>query len=116
MAEDIKLKIIKILDGIDEENILMQVMEDVAFYAAEKDIKQLLISEYLHKIFPQNFHRLHRFLKPHGLYNQPINPHNYSPLDEENLPVLSAQSTQSLPTLQSFFQGFLHPTTFPINQ
>ncbi len=43
MAEDIKLKIIKILDGIDEENILMQVLEDVAFYAAEKDIKQLLI-------------------------------------------------------------------------
>ena len=38
MAEDIKFKIIKILDGIDEENILMQVMEDVAFYAAEKDI------------------------------------------------------------------------------
>jgi hypothetical protein len=38
MAEDIKLKIIKILDGIDEENVLMQVMEDVAFYAAEKDI------------------------------------------------------------------------------
>lgn len=38
MDEDIKLKIIKILDGIDEENVLMQVMEDVAFYAAEKDI------------------------------------------------------------------------------
>lgn len=38
MAEDIKFKIIKILDGIDEENVLMQVMEDVAFYAAEKDI------------------------------------------------------------------------------
>jgi hypothetical protein len=38
MAEDIKLKIIKILDGIDEEDVLMQVMEDVAFYAAEKDI------------------------------------------------------------------------------
>ena len=38
MAEDIKLKIIKILDGIDEENVLLQVMEDVAFYAAEKDI------------------------------------------------------------------------------
>jgi hypothetical protein len=38
MAEDIKFKIIKILDGIDEENVLMQVMEDVAFYAAENDI------------------------------------------------------------------------------
>jgi hypothetical protein len=38
MADDIKLKIIKILDGIDEEDVLMQVMEDVAFYAAEKDI------------------------------------------------------------------------------
>jgi hypothetical protein len=38
MAEYIKLKIIKILDGIDEENVLMQVTEDVAFYASEKDI------------------------------------------------------------------------------
>ncbi|HET7115693.1 MAG TPA: hypothetical protein VFI29_04350 [Hanamia sp.] len=38
MVEDIKFKIIKILDGIDKENVLMQVMEDVAFYAAEKDI------------------------------------------------------------------------------
>ena len=64
MAEDIKLKIIKILDGIDEENILMQVLEDVAFYAAEKDQTITYFSEYLHKIFPQNFHRLHRFLKP----------------------------------------------------
>jgi len=38
MAKDIKFKIIKILDGIEEENVLMQVMEDVAFYAAEKDV------------------------------------------------------------------------------
>ena len=38
MAEDIKFKIIQILEGIDEKNVLMQVMEDVAFYAAEKDI------------------------------------------------------------------------------
>lgn len=38
MTQDIKFKIIKILDGIDEESILIQVMEDVAFYAEEKDI------------------------------------------------------------------------------
>ncbi len=38
MAEDIKFKIIKTLDTIDDENILIQVMEDVAFYASEKDI------------------------------------------------------------------------------
>jgi hypothetical protein len=51
MAEDIKLKIIKILDGIDEENILMQVMEDVAFYAAEKDIKNYLFLNIFIKSF-----------------------------------------------------------------
>ena len=38
MTQDIKFKIIKILDGSDEESILIQVMEDVAFYAEEKDI------------------------------------------------------------------------------
>jgi hypothetical protein len=38
MTQDIKFKIIKILDGSDEESILIQVMEDVAIYAEEKDI------------------------------------------------------------------------------
>lgn len=38
MAEDIKFKIIKTLDTIDDENILIQVMEDVAFYASTKDV------------------------------------------------------------------------------
>ncbi len=38
MAEDVKFKIIKTLETIDDENILIQVMEDVAFYASEKDI------------------------------------------------------------------------------
>ena len=37
MAKDIKFKIIKTLDTIDDENILIQVMEDVAFYASTKD-------------------------------------------------------------------------------
>jgi hypothetical protein len=38
MAEDIKFKIIKTLNTIDDENVLIQVMEDVAFYASDKDI------------------------------------------------------------------------------
>lgn len=38
MAKDIKFKIIKTLDTIDDENILIQVMEDVAFYASTKDV------------------------------------------------------------------------------
>jgi hypothetical protein len=38
MAEDIKFKIIKTLDTINDENILIQVMEDVAFYASTKDV------------------------------------------------------------------------------
>ena len=50
MAEDIKLKIIKILDGIDEENVLLQVMEDVAFYASEKDIIDDLSASQLEDI------------------------------------------------------------------
>ena len=33
-----KFKIIKTLDTIDDENILIQVMEDVAFYASTKDV------------------------------------------------------------------------------
>ena len=50
MAEDIKFKIIKILDGINEENVLMQVMEDVAFYAAEKDIIDELSASQLKEL------------------------------------------------------------------
>jgi hypothetical protein len=38
MAQEIKFKIIKILDSIEEEDVLIQVMEDVAFYAEGKDI------------------------------------------------------------------------------
>jgi len=38
MAEDIKFKIIKTLNTIDDENVLIQGMEDVAFYASDKDI------------------------------------------------------------------------------
>jgi len=38
MAEDIKFKIIKTLDTINDENVLIQVMEEVTFYASENDI------------------------------------------------------------------------------
>lgn len=38
MSKKIKSKILQLLDNIDDNNIPNQVMEDVSFYANEKDI------------------------------------------------------------------------------
>ena len=38
MSKAVKTKIYQLLDGIEDEAVLNQVMEDVAFYAAKKDI------------------------------------------------------------------------------
>lgn len=38
MSKAIKSKIHKLLDSIEDETLLNQVMEDVAFYATKKDI------------------------------------------------------------------------------
>jgi hypothetical protein len=38
MSKAVKSKIYKMLENIDDESVLNQVMEDVAFYATKKDI------------------------------------------------------------------------------
>ena len=38
MSKAVRSKIYKILDGIEDEAVLNQVMEDVTFYATKKDI------------------------------------------------------------------------------
>jgi hypothetical protein len=38
MSKTVKSKIYRLLDDIEDEAILNQVMEDVAFYATKKDI------------------------------------------------------------------------------
>jgi len=38
MSKAVKSKIYKMLEEIKDENVLNQVMEDVAFYATKKDI------------------------------------------------------------------------------
>jgi translation initiation factor RLI1 len=38
MSKAVKTKIYQLLDGIEDETVLNQVMEDVAFYAIKKDI------------------------------------------------------------------------------
>lgn len=38
MSKAVKTKIYQLLEGIEDEAVLNQVMEDVAFYATKKDI------------------------------------------------------------------------------
>ena len=38
MSKAVKTKIYQLLEGIEDETLLNQVMEDVAFYAAKNDI------------------------------------------------------------------------------
>jgi len=38
MSKEVKSKIYEILEGIEDEAVLNQVMEDVVFYASKKDI------------------------------------------------------------------------------
>jgi hypothetical protein len=45
MGEAVKSKIYQLVDSIGDENILQQVMEDVAFYASKKNEMDLLTIE-----------------------------------------------------------------------
>jgi len=38
MSKAVKSKIVRMLESIEDEKVLNQVMEDVAFYATKKDI------------------------------------------------------------------------------
>ena len=42
MSQEVKSKIYELLDSIQDESTLMQVMEDVTFYASKKDVSESL--------------------------------------------------------------------------
>jgi hypothetical protein len=50
MSKAVKTKIYQLLDGIEDEAVLNQVMEDVAFYATKKDIVDQLASDQLKEL------------------------------------------------------------------
>jgi hypothetical protein len=50
MNNSAKAKIYQMLDGIEDENILNQVMEDVAFYTSKKDSTDELTPAQLHEL------------------------------------------------------------------
>ncbi|HEY6975868.1 MAG TPA: hypothetical protein VH396_06250 [Chitinophagaceae bacterium] len=50
MSKEVKSKIYKLIDSIEDENILQMVMEDVAYYAGNKDITHELSEEQLKEL------------------------------------------------------------------
>ena len=50
MSKTVKTKIYKLLEGIEDENVLNQVMEDVAFYATKKDVVDKLNTDQLKEL------------------------------------------------------------------
>lgn len=50
MSKGVKTKIYQLLDGIEDEAVLNQVMEDVAFYATKKDIVDQLSPKQLKEL------------------------------------------------------------------
>lgn len=50
MSKTVKSKIFKLLEGIEDEAVLNQVMEDVAFYATKKDIVNELKPDQLKEL------------------------------------------------------------------
>lgn len=50
MSKEVKSKIFKLIDSIEDENILQMVMEDVTYYAGNKDITDKLSKEQLKEL------------------------------------------------------------------
>lgn len=50
MSKAVKTKIYQMLEDIDDEKVLYQVMEEVAFYATKKDIVDELNPEQLKEL------------------------------------------------------------------
>ncbi len=50
MSKEVKTKIHLLLDGIEDEVVLNQVMEEVAFYATKKDIIDDLNTDQLNEL------------------------------------------------------------------
>ena len=50
MNKEVKSEIYKLIDSIEDESILQMVMEDVAYYASNKDITDELSEEQLKEL------------------------------------------------------------------
>ncbi len=50
MSKTVKTKIYQLLEGIEDETVLNQVMEDVAFYATKKDVVDQLNTDQLKEL------------------------------------------------------------------
>jgi len=50
MSKEVKSKIYRLIDSIEDENILQMVMEDVVYYASNKDITDELNEEQLKEL------------------------------------------------------------------
>lgn len=50
MSKEMKFKIYQLIDSIEDENILQMVMEDVAYYAGNKDMTDELSEEQLKEL------------------------------------------------------------------
>ncbi len=50
MPQAVKTKIYRIIDGIEDETVLNQIMEDVSFYASETDIVDELNNEQVKEL------------------------------------------------------------------
>jgi hypothetical protein len=54
MSKEVKSKIYRLVDSIEDENILQMVMEDVAYYASDKDVANELTKDQLKELDEAN--------------------------------------------------------------
>jgi hypothetical protein len=54
MSKEVKSKIYQLVDSIEDENILQMVMEDVAYYASDKDVANELTKDQLKELDEAN--------------------------------------------------------------
>jgi hypothetical protein len=50
MSKEVKSKIYKMIDSIEDENTLQMLMEDVAYYASDKDVAEELTKDQLREL------------------------------------------------------------------
>ena len=50
MSKEVKCKIYRLVDSIEDENILQMVMEDVAYYANDKQLTDELTTDQLKEL------------------------------------------------------------------
>ena len=50
MSKEVKSKIYKMIDSIEDENILQMLMEDVAYYASDKEVTDELTKGQLKEL------------------------------------------------------------------